>query len=172
MKISDRIVFNLTRSFKKYLDEEIFSVNSVEKTLLQFYSDPLLKIQAPDFPDLEELSLPAIAVTYLNDGQQEVFYGGKLSYVYRFTLWGFSGGETDDYLNKIQRDMLMSDLKCLVEDGGFTVYDWSGGSMGSELGSVIFDGVSTAKLPRTGNTEADKYRFSVSCSIKSLEEIT
>ena len=171
MKQSNRVIFNLTRSFKKYLDEEIFSVNTVEKTILQFYDDPQLEIIAPDFPDLEKLHLPTVAITYTNDGLKEVFYGGDVSYEYRFTLWGFSGGETSDGLNKQQRDMLMSDLKCLAEDGGFTVYDWSAGSMGSSLGSMIFSGVTTSKLAQTGNAKAEKYRFSVSCILKSLEKI-
>jgi hypothetical protein len=173
MKNSDRNIYLLTQSFGYYLRTETIKVDSTTKTLLNWYASPQLYIVA-EFPDLKNLALPTLAMAYDRKGGNETFFMGT-KYVSRehiYNIWGFSGGETSDVKNKIQREKLISDVCALLDDAEFVVYDWSEvGVKGSATGSARVKSYTYSKLARTGTSLADRYRFLFTVTLSTVEEI-
>lgn len=169
--LSDDILFNLTCSLDSYLRTQVLTKSAVNKTLLAWYASPLLSIVL-DFPDLEGLSLPTLALQWVSNPTGQSFYGGLQANDYFFTLWGFAGGETTETKNKVQRDKLIGDCTSLLEGAAIPMFAWSNGVKGAEIGTVQITGkVSSQSLPKTGQTEAEKYRFSANFTARLLENI-
>ncbi|MCX5642440.1 MAG: hypothetical protein NTY10_04330 [Candidatus Omnitrophica bacterium] len=173
MPESDDILYNLTNSFHYFLTTEKVKKWGVEKTFLGWYSNPLLQIIL-GFPDLEELSLPTLALQWVNNPSSgQVFYGGSQGKDYFFTLWGFSGGDTTEAKNKVQRDKLIGDSLSLLEEAAIPVYSWNGATKGAEIGTAqVMGQISAQPIPKSGQTEAEKYRFSITFTVRILETIT
>jgi len=173
MKQSDRSIYILTQSFGDYLRTETLKVGSVSKTLLNWYTSPQLSILY-EYPDLETVSLPTLAMGYDRKGMREDYFIGKhVAREHIYNIWGFSGGATSDIQNKIQREKLISDVGSLLDDAEFLIYDWSdAGVKGSAMGSARVKYYTASKLPRTGTSLADRYRFLLSVTLGTLEDIS
>jgi hypothetical protein len=170
---SDDILYNSTKSLWDFLINTKLKKGGVEKTLLAWYVSPLLQIIL-DFPDLEGLSLPTLALQWVNNPLSgQIFYGGNQGKDYFFTLWGFSGGDTTEAKNKVQRDKLIGDTLSLLEETAIPVYSWNGATKGAEIGTAqVMGGISARSIPKSGQTEAEKYRFSITFTARILETIT
>ena len=172
MPESDDILYNLTNSLHYFLTIGKIKKGVVEKTLSGWYVSPLLQVIL-GFPDLEELSLPTLALQWVNNPSGQVFYGGNQGRDYFFTLWGFSGGDTTEAKNKVQRDKLIGDSLGLLEEAAIPVYSWNAATKGAEIGTAQVVGqISAQSIPKSGQTEAEKYRFSITFTVRILEKIT
>ena len=172
MPESGDVLYNLTNSLIYYLENKVLLKSSVSKTLKAWYVSPALQVIL-DFPDdLGELALPTLALQWVsNPGTAPVFYGNSQGNDYSFILWGFSGGETTEAKNKVQRDKLIGDISSLLENASISVYSWNGVTRGSEIGAgQVIGRVSPQSLPKSGQTEADKYRFSIGFSVRLFEQ--
>jgi hypothetical protein len=147
-------------------------IGSITKTLLAWYASPKLYIIS-EYPDLENIKLPTMAIGLDRKGFNEKFLIGRnVLREYPYNIWGFCGGGTTDVQNKIQREKLISDVSALLDDAEFVIYDWSdAGVKGSAVGSAKVKNYTFSKLPQTGTSEADKYRFLFSVTLGTLEEL-
>jgi hypothetical protein len=174
MPESGDVLYNLTNSLIYFLENQVLKKDSTSKSLTAWYANPALKIIL-DFPDdLGALALPTLALKWVsNPGTAPVFYGDSQGNDYAFILWGFSGGETTEAKNKAQRDKLIGDAVSLLENASITVYSWSGATRGAEIGAgQVIGRISPQSLPKSGQTEADKYRFSIGFSVRLFEQNT
>jgi len=172
MPESGDVLYNLTNSLIYFLENKVLLKSSVSKTLKAWYVSPTLQIIL-DFPDdLGGLALPTLALKWVNNpGTAPEFYGGYQGNDYAFMLWGFSGGETTEAKNKVQRDKLIGDSFSLLEGASIPIYSWNGSARGAEIGAgQVIGKVSAQSLPKSGQTEADKYRFSVGFSVRLFEQ--
>ena len=167
-------LYHLTNSLIYYLENKVLLKSAVSNTLQAWYANPALQIIL-DFPDdLGGLSLPTLALKWVNNpGTAPDFYGDYQGNDYAFMLWGFSGGETTEAKNKVQRDKLIGDSCSLLEGASIPIYSWNGNTKGAEIGSgQVIGKISPQSLPKSGPTEADKYRFSIGFTVRLFEHNT
>ena len=171
MPESGDTLYNLTNSLIYYLENQVLKKDTTSKSLKAWYANPVLHIIL-EFPDdLGDLDLPTLALEWVNNPSGQVFYGDSQGNDYSFILWGFSGGETTETKNKVQRDKLIGDTASLLENASIPVYSWNGVTRGSEIGAgQIVGRISPQSLPKSGQTEADKYRFSIGFSVRLFEQ--
>jgi hypothetical protein len=173
MKKSDRCIYLLTQSLGYYLLNEPLLIGSTSKVLTAWYASPLLSIKY-EFPDLETIQLPTLAVAHDRKGGNERYlYGKYVARDYIYNIWGFSGGETNDIKNKVQREKLISDVSALLDDGTFVIYDWSDlGVKGTNRGTANIKSYTHSKLGHTGTSQADKYRFLFTVTLDTMQDIS
>jgi hypothetical protein len=167
---SDNILYNLTNSFYDYLTTAEIKKGLTTKTLLVWYNDPQIQVVG-SFPDLTEMETPTLAIDFNSFPASTVhFMGGRKCGDYVFNLWGFAGWTGTHSGDSVQRDKLISDVMGLLEDRIISIYDWDGNTKGSELGYGTILNPAGEKLPETGSSLADKYRFLITGMVRILEK--
>jgi len=160
---------NLLSSLYYFLRNEIYTKAAANKTLRGHF--PLLAdgtdgrrriIQGyPD--DLRTLSLPTISLTAEArlPGVATTFYPSWYPRVHGCSIWGFSGGETSEPLNKKQRIQLKNDIHSLLEQTEYTTYYSDTPLCTVDGGEIEISDVTSRTIPQIGELGAEKYRFVV-----------
>jgi len=170
VKESDNILYNLTNSFYDFLITTEIRKGLTDKTILNWYASPQLAVIL-GFPDLAEITVPTLAIDFHSFPNPSInFMGGRRAKDYFFNLWGFAGWSGTHAGNMVQRDKLISDTESLFEDSVVTIYDWDEETKGSALGYGSVLNIASEKLPQTGVSLADKYRFLTTGIVRILEK--
>lgn len=169
-KESDNILYNLTNSFYDFFTTEEILKGVIEKTILGWYDSPQLAVVL-GFPDLTEILVPTIAIDFNSSPASAInFMGGRRVKDYFFNLFGFAGWTGKHGDDMAQRDKLISDVDSLLDDSVVTVNDWVGNVKGSLLGYGTVLNPASIKLPQTGTSLAEKYRFLTTGIVRILEK--
>ena len=166
------ILKNLTRSLGKFLLEETYLKSGVTKTLKGFYASPSLAIILEYPPDLTKISLPTIALSYLTTEPKGAGTFGEhyIPESYNFNIYGFAGGNSSDRENQLQRDGLISDVKCLIENVNIDLYDWSTVSTPVKIGTAWTPSARAENISPSGSIKAERFKFLVSFQVVVLQE--
>ncbi len=82
----------------------------------------------------------------------------------------FAGGNSSDRENQLQRDGLISDVKCLIENVNIDLYDWSTVSTPVKIGTVWTPSARSENISPSGSIKAERFKFLVSFQAVVLQE--
>ena len=158
--------YNIVQSLYYLLNNETYTKGGVTQTLKQHFSDPQLDIILGFPPALQELVLPTISIVLEPIGKKETtsFRDQYDEKIYKFSIYGFCGGEQSYALNQIQRDKLANDCLTLLEETEYlNIYDVSDTPVAGDFVTPLTDceirNATCRNINPTGITVADRYRF-------------
>lgn len=160
---AQRALMNVEFSFFRFLNENVYTVGTQEKTLKQFFTDLMIKSAYPDDKDRPNKPFLALGDLEVADAEDD-FFGAKLfGTTYRVPIYGFVFGRGTDAKNKAYRARLMSDLhEMLVHqcgDEGFDLYDADTKAL-QEAGGLEITNVRARTLPANApEIESERYKF-------------
>ena len=94
---------------------------------------------------------------------EDPYFGDAYAYRYEFSLYGFSGGQTDDADNILLRDDIRNDIKRLLE--GSSIPIWSFPDL-TELGNMeAIDIISRHLPPISQMIEAERFKFVIDFAV-------